>query len=133
MAIVRQIMKWRILLTYFVTVIVQMAALLVMWWITPPSESVLIISITIFIFLIGIAGSVVIAKIKRGTYPENRVIFWCVNVAGSLISSIGIFAIYFPLMWVLSQSVLTASILILGCLAPLYMPYVINKMVYGYA
>ena len=126
-------MKWRRLLIYFVTIAAQMGVLFFSYWYKPFSEREWPIAIAVLILVIGIIGGFVTATVKRSVYAENPVVFWWVNILGSLFTTVGVFFVFIPVYAVLKHSSLSATLFILGFLAPIYIPYLINMMVRGNA
>ena len=105
-----------------------MVVLFCAWWFNILANESGVVITSVFILMLGIIGGVITTLIKRNQYPENSVIFWWVNIIGSIITTAGVFIVFVPVMSLLLHIGVTASIFMLGFLAPIYMPYLINRL-----
>jgi len=112
-------MKWKVELIGETAIISQMAFLFYAWWSMWLAKEGSEFSIALIMLAIGIIGGLFMWLQKPIEQEENKRILNIVRWVGAIVSTIGVYLVFFPVMTLLFHSKTTAIILVSGFFSPL--------------
>lgn len=113
-------MKWKVELTGEAALISQMAFLFYAWWSKWLVEEGSEIQIALIVMTIGFLGGILMWIQKPINNEGNKYLLNIVRWVGAIISTIGVYLVFIPVMLLIFHSTITALILIFGFFSPLF-------------